>query len=102
MVVSMLKIPSNCTGCYACVNICPKKCISMIESASGFLYPNIDRNQCIECGQCERVCPLISKVELSKSTVAFAVKNKYNEERNRSTSGGFFPLIAKYVISKGG
>lgn len=98
----MLKIPSNCTGCYACVNICPKKCISMIESDPGFLYPNIDRNQCIECGQCERVCPLISKVELSKSTVAFAVKNKYNEERNRSTSGGFFPLIAKYVISKGG
>lgn len=102
MIVSMLKIPSNCTGCYACVNICPKKCISMQESDSGFLYPNIDRNHCIECGQCERVCPLISKVELSKSTVAFAAKNKYNEERNRSTSGGFFPLLAKYVIAKGG
>lgn len=98
----MLNIPSNCTGCHACANICPKNCISMKETVEGFLYPQIHQSQCIECGQCVKVCPIISWSEVSKSTVAIAVKNKYDEERNRSTSGGVFPLLAKYVLSQKG
>lgn len=98
----MFNIPFNCTGCHACANICPKNCISMIGNNEGFLYPKIDQNQCIECGQCEKVCPVINKPIVSKKTVAVAVKNIIDEERNKSSSGGVFSLLANFVLSKGG
>lgn len=31
----------KCTGCEACVQCCPNKCINMIEDKDGFLYPYI-------------------------------------------------------------
>lgn len=32
----------NCCGCNACVQKCPKQCISMHEDEEGFLYPIVD------------------------------------------------------------
>lgn len=46
----------NCCGCTACYSICPIDAIEMIENNEGFLYPKIDKNRCIRCHQCERVC----------------------------------------------
>ncbi len=83
---------SNCCGCSACVQRCPKQCITLKEDEEGFLYPQIDKNECIECNLCEKVCPL--KV--------LAVKNRNEEERLASSSGGVFIALAKYVISHGG
>ena len=39
----MIKIldKSQCCGCTACVNICPKGCIEMIEDKEGFVYPEV-------------------------------------------------------------
>ena len=31
----------KCSGCYACYNICPKKCIKMIEDEFGYNRSNI-------------------------------------------------------------
>ena len=33
------KNPAECTGCGACVSICPKQAITMQPDAEGFLYP---------------------------------------------------------------
>ena len=33
---------NNCFGCEACVQICPKGAISMVEDEEGFRYPKID------------------------------------------------------------
>ena len=35
---------TKCSGCSACLNICPKNAISMKEDEKGFRYPNIDYN----------------------------------------------------------
>ena len=91
-----------CTGCYACMNICPKNCISMEDNGEGFLYPHIDMDKCIDCGRCESVCPVISEPELSRQTLAFAIKSRNDSERNKSTSGGIFSVLAKYVLNQGG
>ncbi|MEG0895492.1 MAG: 4Fe-4S dicluster domain-containing protein, partial [Oscillospiraceae bacterium] len=40
----------DCCGCSACINICPKKCISFKQDKEGFDIPHIDENQCINCG----------------------------------------------------
>ena len=55
----MFQIPvQNCCGCTACMNVCPKAAIDMKEDFEGFLYPELDRSKCINCGLCETVCPV--------------------------------------------
>lgn len=98
----MIKIPLNCTGCHACAGICPKKCIAMEDAGEGFLFPVIDEKECIQCGQCEKVCPILHEPKKSHCTQASAIKSKNQEERGNSTSGGVFPLLAKTVLSDGG
>lgn len=58
-----IKDKSACCGCAACVQICPKQCISLKEDKEGFLYPTVNRNLCIECGKCETVCPKLHSFE---------------------------------------
>lgn len=41
-----------CTGCGACVEICPAEAIQCEEGVAV-----IDDEQCIYCGVCERECP---------------------------------------------
>ena len=98
----MFQIPDDCTGCYGCANICPAKCISMKEKEGGFLYPVVNPSSCVNCGQCEKVCPVLHIPEISTHSEALAIKNKNQEIRQRSTSGGFFPLLAERVLEKGG
>jgi cytidyltransferase-like protein len=52
--------PKLCSGCGACVNICPKNIISLQEDEDGFRYPHIQKDECINCGLCEKVCPYIN------------------------------------------
>ena len=54
-----IKYTKDCCGCWACIQVCPKKCINMSEDNEGFLYPGIDLSLCIDCGLCEKVCPVI-------------------------------------------
>lgn len=100
----MIKIieKSDCVGCEACVQCCPKHCITMHEDSEGFLYPQINTEECIDCGLCERVCPVINQGEPRKPLVAYAAKNQDESVRLNSSSGGVFSALAEYVIAQGG
>lgn len=51
----MIEVEKNmCCGCSACVQVCPKHCISFIEDEEGFLYPTIEKENCVECGLCKK------------------------------------------------
>jgi len=43
-----IKDKSQCCGCEACVQRCPKQCIVMREDEEGFLYPEADKAACID------------------------------------------------------
>lgn len=92
----------DCCGCWACVQRCPKHCISMNEDEEGFLYPKADASLCIECGLCERVCPVIHQDEARSPLEVVAAKNPDEEIRRLSSSGGVFTQLAVQVIERGG
>lgn len=93
---------SQCCGCTACASICPKQCIQMIEDKEGFLYPQIDTTACVDCGLCEKVCPVLHPVQAKERPVVFAAVNNNSEVRMQSSSGGIFTLLAERTIKKGG
>lgn len=97
-----IKDKSDCCGCWACVQKCPKSCISMQEDPEGFLYPHVETSICINCGLCEKVCPVINQQDGRVPLQTFAAKNLDDEVRLQSSSGGFFSIIASYVIQNGG
>ncbi len=93
---------TTCCGCNACVQRCPKQCITMMEDNEGFLYPNVDESSCIDCGLCRKVCPMLNQDDPQKPLQVLAVKNCNEEERMKSSSGGVFIALAKQVLIKGG
>lgn len=92
----------DCCGCSACVQRCPKQSISLQEDNEGFLYPKVDEDTCIHCGLCEKVCPIINQAVKINPLKVLAVKNRNEEERMNSSSGGVFLPLAREVIAKGG
>lgn len=100
----MIEIKDNkdCCGCNSCVQKCPQSCIRMQEDKEGFLYPLIDYIACVDCGICEKVCPIIHQKEEREPLFVYAAKNKDEIIRSESSSGGVFTLLAEQVISEGG
>ena len=92
----------NCSGCSACYNKCPKQSITMFEDEKGFRYPKIDKELCINCGLCDKVCPIINSKQTQTEPKAYACYNKNEKIRLASSSGGIFTLIAQNIIEQGG
>lgn len=100
----MIKISDKkqCCGCSACVQACPKKCLSLIEDDTGFLYPSVDNEMCVNCRMCEKVCPVINRNEENRPIRIAASINKNEDQRRESSSGGIFVILAEQIIDKGG
>lgn len=88
-----------CTGCGACANICPVNAIEM-QKENGFYVPKIIEKRCIQCRKCEHVCPTINRntINLPVTYAAWAE----DEVRFKTSSGGAFWVLAKYVLELGG
>lgn len=87
----------DCTGCGACLNVCPVDAITMHKDEEGFFYPYADEN-CIDCGECRQACPLASEKSPAFPDFeqrAFAAVTKSKETWKASSSGGAFTEICK-------
>lgn len=92
----------NCTGCGACVQRCPKQCISWTTKEFDFRYPRIDEETCINCGLCEKVCPIDKELKAPTAQKAYAAVHKESSVLEKSTSGGAFTALADTIFSQGG
>lgn len=92
----------NCTGCGACVQRCPKQCISWTTKEFDFRYPRVDEASCINCGLCEKVCPIDKELKAPTAQKAYAAVHKDSAVLEKSTSGGAFTALADTIFSRGG
>lgn len=97
-----IKCKSECCGCEACAQICPKGCIHLVEDKEGYRYPIVDKATCLDCGACERGCPIINDNEQQKPIEVLAAKNRDEQQRLAGSSGGVFFEIGKNILNKGG
>ena len=95
---------SECCGCMACVDSCPKNAIKVKYDYQGFLYPRIDQKLCVECGKCKTVCAFQNGMSdnMSCEKEVYACKHKNDDERKNSSSGGIYTAISDYILKSGG
>ena len=74
----------------------------MKEDAEGFLYPQTDVLSCIDCGLCEKTCPMLSDTGRENPLDVLASINQDTDIRDGSSSGGVFTALAVKVIADGG
>lgn len=91
-----------CTGCTACVAVCPRDAIAMAADAEGFLRPAIDAAKCVRCGACARVCPVLHPGGADPAPACFAARTRDVDLRLASASGGLFTELARPVLAAEG
>ena len=93
---------SQCTGCGACVNVCPTQAIAFVSDAEGFEFPTVKTDKCIQCGKCERVCPALGEQKPAENVQVYTFQHDDRQVLQRSSSGGAFYAIASSVLENGG
>ena len=95
--------PKDCCGCAACLNICPKDAIGMVEDEAGFIYPKVKTDRCVNCGMCKSVCVFNEKNNGENQEIkVYAGVINDREILKNSSSGGVFSALANAVFQKGG
>ena len=95
----------RCCGCTSCVSVCPHGAITMRADGLGFLYPEVDKDLCVDCGLCDKVCAFDENYDKSSNLPdpdIYAVRHKKISEVETSRSGAMFVALSDYVLENGG
>ena len=92
----------SCTGCMACVNVCTHHAIHIIHDGEGFDRPKIEEELCVNCGLCQKVCPINHHPTTNEPQKVYSGWSLNEEVRLYSSSGGAFSEIARPILAAGG
>lgn len=102
MMIENICKKDSCTGCLACMNVCPKDAIVYKENEYGVPSAVIDQEKCIGCKACVKVCPVNHPVEKKEPLACYAAWSNNVKERKFSTSGGIASEISRAIVNDGG
>jgi coenzyme F420-reducing hydrogenase beta subunit len=84
------------------MNICGKNAITMAEDECGYLSPQINQDLCVNCGLCQKICPVINPCNLLYPRKSIAAITKDENELSSCASGGAATLLSQAIIKKEG
>lgn len=85
------------------MNVCPQECIILVPDENGFLFPEVDMNNCIDCDLCISVCAFQNDVYCGSEVInTYAAVHKNNSVLLKSSSGGVFSALAEIIYKKEG
>ena len=93
---------NKCTGCCACMNICPVNAIEMVCNNLGKTIPKIDNDKCIQCKLCIKRCPVNNKSKFNEIKECYAISVLNNIDSLMCSSGGAATCFGKSIIEHGG
>lgn len=96
------KVEFNCTGCGLCSNVCPKDAITIEYDKEGFYHYVLDEEKCINCGLCTTKCPQLNFKNNNDKAYVCSAYSKNDSAVKKSSSGGMFYELAKYILEENG
>lgn len=93
---------SLCTGCGACINVCPTGALKLSTNHDGFFNPIIDNSKCVKCEICTKRCPALNPQYKNENNPKCFAMMAEDQTRSISSSGGMFTVAANYIIDNGG
>ena len=90
-----------CKNCGVCIGVCPTNCISFYYDNLGELIPYFDKDKCIACNLCIKVCPGKEIYDLGQESILgdykslYLIKSNIDHVRYHGSSGGAISQILK-------
>lgn len=92
----------RCTGCGACVSICPKGAIRLAYNRKQELVTIVDKEKCVNCGLCKKVCQVNNDFKNNGIICCYAAWIDNQKERERCASGGIgYTLVKNMLLNQG-
>lgn len=92
-----------CCGCTACESVCGKDAITMQPDKEGFLYPIVNEERCVNCGMCQKVCPVSNDCNNSTPYIkSFAGFSTNDDIIKTCATGGIATALSFDTVKKGG
>lgn len=101
--ISFVPAGHRCSGCAACIAVCPTGAIRLRENNIGFYEALVDAEKCNRCGRCRAVCAQASPKEgiSLRSCELFALHSTEAETVRGCSSGGIAHELSKLALQRG-